>query len=467
MTSNCSLQQFPPELLFKIVNFNPPFHSFPSHSESSQKIWGIISLELTCKDLYKKIHSQVFHNLLKPHLHPFFLPNEADSKFSWKKWVEFRRWLHQDKDPKVIHDLLTTGIKQHAFCDDEGKYILYGIYGTQIKDIFKKNHLYKISKEQTELICSKQFFALVSNYNIIYLQNRKTNVFLNPIFFQEGSIICQIEVEEEKLYVMIENSIIEEQKQTNSKELVVFNLSCEKTQEINKQLRVPLQVSRFYLCDQYIFLLRQEELNDSILVACKETLEILQETFDSPQIILPSKTDKISKICTGDRTLFSVTKEELSIHINGIKMDQEKFHTLKWQFSLEEITNQFKAAVIYKVHYHLEKVFIHLSNHFFLVCNLHSKKINYFFMAPPDLHLPENSEPLKGLYFPQIIASSFKIHCLFLSSFESEQTLFFSQQLWRPINSAITRIFTLDYTESVEKSMPYSNIPKQLEELGI
>lgn len=463
----CSFFQFPPEIFFKIVDFNSPSNnSFPTLVESSQKVWHAISLKFASKQIYQTIHTKAFL-LLTPYLHPYpsFLSPKTNGEFPWKGWSQLYKWFH--KDPEILYKTLTAkGIDHHVSCD-QGKITLQGLCGNT-NDFYGKSHFFKISEENsletipleenlasiqpTSYGSSQNFFVIVSNRDTIYLQDRKTNNFVDSIVFQNEEIF-QIELEEEKLYVMTKKNI--EDKQTPSQEMLVFNLSC-KEKKIKKRLLISLSADKFYLCENFIFFLKQaktEEDQESILVIHKETLKIVDTlkirwNYPNRSEYFSILSNVIPEVCSGDNGLFCMTKQELSIQIDQVKMDQEGFHTSQWKLSLNEIADKFskanfERAAICQVQYHLEKIFIYLSNHFLLVYDLHSKE------RANSLHsfitLSEGFNPLwkwdnkNKIRFPQILASSLSIHCLFLSVYCKQLDSIKRQ------NHATIQILTLNY----------------------
>lgn len=441
ISSHCLFSQNPleiPEILFKTVTFNDQ-SSFNPLQRNQKKIWHIISLSLTCKKLYTTIYSQAFLRLLVPHRQS----SENDS-FIQKEWIRLNRWQRENLNPQITCGTSKGKPKQHAFYD-QGELT---IYGTSIEYADKKTHLHRTSEtKETQnslnkqltppsaccypaYACSLNLVAILSDYNAIYFFCKKTStLFGSPIIFEEGTI-RQIAMDGEELYVMIEKS------QQKTRELHIFDLSNKK----EKQCPIPFSTECFYLCDHTIFFLLKEENKCSVKAMSQETLEWFMEEKHFPE-------NRTGKIASGDRALFSITKDKLFMQIDKIKLDQHLFCMSQWQFSLKGITNKntFEQATIYLVHYHLEKIFIYLSNHYCLVYDLSSKKIDgLFFMLPPDVIPDQLLIDKKDFYLPQTLVTSFKIHFLFPEK--------------KGRDPFITRIFTLDYTHENKKLEPSKSL---------
>lgn len=438
ISSHPFLPHISEETLYKMLN--PIFPTFPTPYESRQKMYQVISLALTCKAFYHKIHSYAFSQLLRDHLHPFFLPKTKEDKFSWKEWRQFNRWQCEEKGPQMTHRTLkTTFREQFAFCDDQGELTICGNHNNVLQKISGTKgpeDIFTISspgaKYRSIYACSEQFIAVLNSYttlDIIRLYCLKTNVFLRPLLFERASV-CQIEMEGENLYVMTID------KENKNQKLLCYSLTSNKQEEqkIIKQRILISFIKQFYLCSQYIFLLEQGKKGhyDGVSGLWKTGFESCSYQGRVLFYRLPLE-NRQAKFIQGDHSLFYILKKGLSLQINRIKLDLEGFHQSRKEFILEKT---FENATIRTVYYHLEKIFIYFSNHDLLVCDHHSQKNHMlrYFTLPSPLSADCKLHPV--IYSSQIIATSFKVHCLSLFDFQGEQ------------EEPTAQVFTLDYTQT-------------------
>lgn len=370
------------------------------------------------REFSKKIDSVFFFMLFGGTIHPFFLPKEGEDASNWKalqkeRFKALKDWRIQPFQVQFgqapvlsrLHvlcknsDLAFCGLKTvgNPYVSQSTSKILQRISESGQVEQLPLVSMLAPPYSDPSIVHFKEYTALLSDYNVVYLYSWVSKELVKVIVLEEG-LIEQIEMKDSKLFLRISMPYKEVQ--------LVHIYGIENLSSSPQSITIPFNVVKIFFLDDYCFFLQKTEAGQMVFAIESNALQTL---CSGTCISFPLSAGALC--IEGEKNeLLAVEKQGRKICIKQIYPLEKGFESSS--FSLQ-VPSDCSGAAVLTVYYHLEKVFICLEDFTCLIYDISvgSTRAVQFLNIYPEGWAAEDILDKKIVV--QFLSISSKVYCMF------------------------------------------------------